>query len=105
MAGIKYDNNIPYDQIPGAVMRALSKYGRTVDSIEREFGRRYMVASSQSIHRDNPVWHRKKQLDESVAKMLKLHPDVWGPARLSNDFSNATLPETSASPSLGRTEP
>lgn len=92
MTGIKYDNNyIPYDQIPGAVMRALSKYGRTVDSIEREFGRRYMVASFQSIHRDNPVWHRKKQLDESVAKMLKLHPDVWGPARLSNDFSNATL--------------
>ncbi len=92
MAGTKNGgNHIPYDQIPNAIMHVLSRKGRTVDSLERERGRRYLAASSQSIYRDNPTWHSKKQLDESVAKMLKLHPDVWGPARLSNDFSNATL--------------
>lgn len=91
MAGTKNGgNHIPYDQIPNAVMRVLSRGGRAVDSIEKERSRMYIEAPSQRIYRDNPVWHGKKQLDESVARMLKLHPDVWGPARLSNDFSNAT---------------
>ncbi len=83
-------NRIPYDQIPDAVMYILNRKGRTVEDLEGERGSRYVVAPAQLGSKNVAVWHRKRQLDESVAQILKLHPDVWGPARHSNDFSNAT---------------
>ena len=89
MAGTQ--NQIPYDQIPDAVMYILNRNGRTVEELEEEHGSRYLAAPPpQKGPRNMAVWHRKKQLDESVARILKLHPDVWGPTRHSSDFSNAT---------------
>ena len=42
MAGTQ--NQIPYDQIPDAVMYILNRNGRTVEELEEEHGSRYLAA-------------------------------------------------------------
>ena len=86
------NSSIPREHISQFIMFALSQKGKTIKMLETR-GKRYEGDVSQKKYYGEPVWHRKKDLDEFVATELKLGSDVWGPERISNDFITFTARE------------
>lgn len=83
-------NKIPYELIPAALISVLSQKGSTIQALENKSGRKYDGDASQEKYKNDPIWHKKKYLDEAVATKLKLHPSIWGPKRTTSDFHIAT---------------
>ena len=86
------NSSIPREQISKFILIALSQNGKTIKMLEAQ-GRRYEGDESQKKYYEKPVWHSKKDLDEFVARKLKLGSSVWGPERTSNDFITSTAQE------------
>ncbi len=86
------NSSIPREQISKFILIALSQNGKTIKMLEAQ-GRRYEGDESQKKYYEKPVWHSKKDLDEFVARKLKLGSSVWGPERTSNDFITFTALE------------
>lgn len=78
----------PRKQISDFVVFALSRQGRTIPEIEGP-GKNIPGMPEQLSHRSEPVWHRRKDIIEYVAKEMRMHPSMWGPRRTSQDFQNA----------------
>ena len=88
-------HKIPYDLIPDVVMYVLSQDGKTISELEEISKRSYPGDESQLEYQNQSLWHKKNDLDESVAKKLKLDPIIWGPERNTNDLHIATSQEIS----------
>ncbi len=71
-----------------AVAFCLGQKGATIRDLEGQAGRRYGQDASQNEYGRMPVWHRRADLIVSVAKKLRIHPDMWGPHRKTSDFYN-----------------
>ena len=88
-------HKIPYNLIPDAVMHVLSQDGKTISALEGINKRRYPGDESQLEYQNQSLWHKKNDLDVSVAKKLKLDPIIWGPERNTSDLHIATSQEIS----------
>ncbi len=82
-------SGIPYEAIPGAIVDVLGRRGSTIAGLGIDTAR-HPGDPTQRGRAKEEVWHRKRDVDAEVARMLKLHPDIWGPDRKTSDFGNAT---------------
>ncbi|MDI1495471.1 MAG: HNH endonuclease [Cenarchaeum symbiont of Oopsacas minuta] len=71
---------IQRQKIPNLLLHGLKQIGNTVKNL----GVSHTGDSLQLQYQDNPVWHKKHDLDEWVALQLHLPPSLWGPKRISN---------------------
>ena len=77
----------PRKQISEFIVFALSQKGVILTQIEKNNKRQISGDSTQ--YKDMPVWHRRKNILEYVAKEMKLHQSMWGDNRTSSEFYNA----------------
>ncbi len=79
---------ISRDSVKTFIMYVLSKRGTTISVIEEKKNRKYDGDASQKKYQDKHVWITRNDLIESVAKLLKINKNLWGPNRNSNKFHN-----------------
>ena len=79
---------IQRDLVPNTIMYVLSRQGETINVLENERSQKYLGDQSQIKYKNKQVWHKREYLIISVAKILKIHPSMWGPTRISSDFYN-----------------
>jgi len=80
---------IPRRPMPGFILFALGKKGRTIAEIERAKGRKLPGDASQEGYRDMAVWHNRTDIIQYVAGELRIHRSLWGKDRTSSEFYNA----------------
>ena len=76
--------------VPGLLMHCLRQRGVTIGEAGAADHQGDPV---QMRYRDEPVWHRKGDIDGRIAGMLHLPASLWGPGRLSNDLMTVTAGE------------
>ena len=67
-------------RVPKLLLYRLKQIGKTVKDLKNPHPGDLL----QLPYQDNPVWHKKRDLDEWVALQLRLPPSLWGPKRISN---------------------
>ena len=80
---------IPRKQISEFIIFGLSKNGRTINEIEKDFKKQVFRDESQNKYKDKFVWHGRTEIIHYVAKEMKLHSSLWGSKRTSSEFYNA----------------
>ena len=55
-----------------AVRTCLTQKGKSISEIENEHNRKYEGSKMQHTHRNEPVWHNKRDLDNFVVQYLKI---------------------------------
>ena len=67
-------------KVPDLLLYKLKQTGKTIT----DFGTSHPGDLLQLPYQNNPVWHKKQDLDEWIAAQLHLPPSLWGPKRISN---------------------
>ncbi len=79
--------HISRNLVSTALLVALGNRGKTINDISKS---KHKIDGdpSQLMYTNEPVWHTRTELIESIATQLHISHDLWGPNRISSDFYN-----------------
>ena len=80
---------INHGQILNALKIILSSKGKTIQEISSQSKRELLGDATNYSHQDKTVWWTKRDIDYAVAKMLNIHPSLYGPDKTLPDFITA----------------